>query len=91
MDYNWVKLMSNMKALFSMIKCVFFHGDGPASAFEAANQKGGHYFFPSCDIHLCQTDDIACCYQQKKIYFAETQSLILGGKFGKCNSLSSSL
>ena len=69
----------------------FFHGDGPASAFEAGNQIGGHHLFPSCDIDLCQTGDIACCYQQKIKYFAEKQSLILGGKCGKCNSLSSSL
>ena len=48
-------------------------------------------FCPSCDIHLRQTDDIACCYQQKIKSFAEKKSLILGGKFGNCNSLSSSL
>ena len=32
-----------------------FHGDGPVSALEAGNQKGGHYFCPSCDIPICQT------------------------------------
>ena len=67
----------------------FFHGDGPACALEAGNQKGGHYFCPSCDIHLCQTDDIACTYQQKIKSYAEKQSLILAGKFGRSNSLSS--
>ena len=29
-----------------------FHGDGPAVALESGNQKGGHYFCPSCDLHL---------------------------------------
>ena len=37
----------------------FFHGDGPATSLEAGNQKGGNYFCPSCDVHLCLTDDIA--------------------------------
>ena len=60
----------------------FFHGDGPAG-----NQKGGHYFCPSCHIHLCQTDDITCTYQQKIKSYAEKQSLILAGKVGS-NSLS---
>ena len=31
-------------ALYDQMR--FFHGYGPASAFEAGNQKGGHYFFP---------------------------------------------
>ena len=60
-----------------------------ACALEAGNQKGGHYFCPSCDIHFCQTDDIACTYQQKIKSYAEKQSLILAGKLGKSNSLSS--
>ena len=66
----------------------FFHGDGPACALEAGNQKGGHYFCPSCHIHLCQTDDITYTYQQKIKSYAEKQSLILAGKVGRSNSLS---
>ena len=42
----------------------FFKGDGPAAAFEAGNQKGGYYFCPTCDVHICLTDDISHCYQQ---------------------------
>ena len=62
------------------------HGDGPASALEAGNQKGGHYFCPSCDIHICQTDDISCCYQKKFRSLAYKQNEVLKGKFGKINS-----
>ena len=61
-----------------------FHGDGPASPLEAGNQKGGHYFCPSCDIHICQTDDISYCYQ--KMSLAYKQNEVLKGKFGKINS-----
>ena len=63
-----------------------FHGDGPASALEAGNQKGGHYFCPSCDIHICQTDDISCCYHKKFRSLAYKQNEVLKGKFGKINS-----
>ena len=63
-----------------------FHGDGPASALEAGNQKGGHYFYPSCDIHICQTDDISCCYHKKFRSLAYKQNEVLKGKFGKINS-----
>ena len=65
----------------------FFHGDGPSAALEAGNQKGGYYFCPSCDVHLCQTDNIAYCYQQKTRSLAEKQNLVVSGTFGKINSL----
>ena len=39
----------------------FFRGDGPASALESGNQKGGHYFCPSCNIHIYNTHDISHC------------------------------
>ena len=65
----------------------FFHGDGPAVALEAGHQKGGHYFCPSCNIHACQTDDIACCYQQKIGTIVDKQNLVLRGKMGNINSL----
>ena len=41
-----------------------FKGDGPAVAFEVGNQKGGYYFCPTCDVHICLTDDVSHCYQQ---------------------------
>ena len=64
-----------------------FHGDGPASQMEAGNQKGGNYFCPSCDIHICQTDDISCSFEKKYSSFSEKQSFILNGVIGKRNSL----
>ena len=75
--------------LFDQLR--FFHGDGPAVSFEAGNQKGGHYFCPSCDIHQCQTDDISCSYQQKVFSYHEKQQHVLSGSSGKTNSFSSSL
>ena len=63
-----------------------FHGDGPASALEAGNQKGGHYFCPSCDIHTCLTNDIACCYQKDFRSLAYKKDLVLQGKFGNINT-----
>ena len=65
----------------------FFHGDGPATQLEAGNKKGGHYFCPSCDIHSCQTDDIACCYQHKIKSLADKKDFVLRGKIGKRNSM----
>ena len=65
----------------------FFHGDGPAAALEAGNQKGGHYFCPSCEVHLCRTDDISHCYQQKIQSLEEKQDLVLRGKYGRANSI----
>ena len=64
-----------------------FHGDGPASQLEAGNQKGGNYFCPSCDIHICQTDDISCSFEKKYSSYSEKQNLILKGVIGKKNSL----
>ena len=64
-----------------------FHGDGPASALEAGNQKGGHYFCPSCDIHICQSDDISCCYQKKFRSLSYRQNEVLKGKYGKINTI----
>ena len=58
-------------------KMRFFHGDGPATAFEAGNQKGGHYFCPTCDVHICLTDDIAHSYQQNLISLEEKQKKVL--------------
>ena len=65
----------------------FFHGDGPATALEAGNQKGGNYFCPSCDVHLRLTDDIAHCYRQKVRSLGEKQHKVLQGTFGRINSL----
>ena len=64
-----------------------FHGDGPAVAFEAGNQKGGKYFCPCCDVHICLSDDIAHCYREKNKTFKSIREKVIQGKFGKINSI----
>ena len=64
-----------------------FHGDGPASTMEAGNQKGGHYFCPSCEIHICQTDDISCSFLKEYCSFSDRQKLVVSGVVGKRKSL----
>ena len=64
-----------------------FTGDLPAVALESGNQKGGFYFCPSCDIHICQTDDISGSFQKNIRSLAFRQKEVLKGKFGKMNSL----
>ena len=68
-------------------KIRFFHGDGPASAFEAGNQKGGHYFCPSCNIHTCDTMNISRSFRNEYVSLSDKQNVILEGKFGKINLL----
>ena len=65
----------------------FFLGDGPAAALEAGNQKWGNYFCPSCDVHICLTDDITHCYHQKVKSLPEKQHKVLQGIFGRINSI----
>ena len=64
-----------------------FHGDGPAVALEAGNQKGGYYFCPCCGVHLCQTNDITHCYQRQIRSLEDTRSQVIKGKFGMKNSI----
>ena len=64
----------------------FFHGDGPASALEAGNQKGGYYFCPSCDVNLCNTDIISYSYLQKICSLEDIRHKVLKGTFGKIRS-----
>ena len=77
-NYQGIKLFDTLR---------FFHGDGPAAALEAGNQKGGHYFCVSCDVHSCYTDDIEHCYKKKPQSLAEKQHLVICGKYGKINSV----
>lgn len=63
-----------------------FHGDGPAVQLEAGNQKGGHYFCPTCDLFLYQTDSISHTYQLKQRSFIDKQNKILKGYYGQENS-----
>ena len=64
-----------------------FHGDGPAVQLESGNQKGGHYFCPTCDIHACQIDDISYRYQLKSRSFTDIQQKVISGKYGKKYSI----
>ena len=79
--------LNGTKIGLKLCKIEKFHGDGPAAALEAGNQKGGYYFCPSCDVHLCQTDNIAYCYQQKNKIFGRKTKFVVSGTFGKINSL----
>ena len=63
-----------------------FCGDGPAMSMEAGNQKGGIFFCTSCSIHKCQTDNIACTYQQKHRSFSDRIQEVLKGRYGRYNS-----
>ena len=64
-----------------------FHGDGPAVALEAGNQKGGYYFCPCCGVHSCMTDDISHCYQQQIRSLEDTRNKVIKGMFGRQNSI----
>ena len=61
----------------------FLHGDGPAAAFEAGNQKGGHYFCPSCDVHSSFTDNIPYSYQLALHSLEDIRLMVLQENIGK--------
>ena len=65
----------------------FLHGDGPAAAFEAGNQKGGHYFCPSCDVHSGFTDNISYSYQSALRSLEDIRQRVLQGDIGKKRSM----
>lgn len=67
-------------------KMRLFHGDGPAAQLEGGNQKGGHYFCPTCDVFLYQTDNITYSYQLKSNSLQEIQHKVISGKYGLINS-----
>ena len=64
----------------------YFHGDGCATAIESGNQRGGHYFCPSCKIHLNQSDNITCTFQQNTMSIDDIRKTVTKGKFGRINS-----
>ncbi|CAB4002556.1 Hypothetical predicted protein [Paramuricea clavata] len=47
-------------------KLRFSHGDSPARAHEAGQQKGGNYFCSTCGVHCDMTDDLAHVLNCKK-------------------------
>ena len=65
----------------------FLHGDGPAAAFEAGNQKGGHYFCPSCDVHSSFTDNISYSYQLALHSLEDIRPMVLQENIGKERSM----
>ena len=60
-----------------------FHGDGPAAQLENGNQKGGHYFCPSCDIHVHRADNIPYCFHVKVKSLQDIRNKIIAGKYDK--------
>ena len=65
----------------------FLHGDGPAASFEAGNQKGGHYFCPSCDVHSSFTDNISYSYQLALHSLEDIRPMVLQENIGKERSM----
>ena len=65
----------------------FCHGDNPMRAFEAGQQKGGHYFCSCCGIHCGMTNEIDHALNQSFISLQERQDHILKGTISKRNSL----
>ena len=65
----------------------FLHGDGPAAAFEAGNQKGGRYLCPSCDVHSSFTDNISYSYQLALHSLEDIRQMVLQGNIGKERSM----
>ena len=64
--------MDNQSNLHTLIL-----GDGPASQFEAGQQKGGDYFCWACPVSGESTNSLSYCYYQKCISFEERRDKIL--------------
>ena len=65
----------------------FLHGDGPAAAFETGNQKGGHCFCPSRDVHSSFTDNISYSYKLALHSLEDIRQMVLQGNIGKERSM----
>ena len=67
-------------------KLRFSHGDSPARAHEAGQQKGGNYFCSTCEVHCDMTDDLAHVLNCKVQTLEARQSAIISGKIALKNS-----
>ena len=54
---------------------------------EAGNQKGGHYFCPSCDVHSSFTDNISYSYQLALHSLEDIRQMVLQENIGKERSM----
>ena len=68
-------------------KMRFFHGDNPARAHEAGQQKGGNYFCSTCEVSSFMTDDLAHVLNCKVVTLEERQKSIMSGKISLRNSM----
>ena len=68
-------------------KMQFFHGDNPARAHEAGQQKGGNYFCSTCEVKSFMTDDLAHVLNCKVVTLEERQKSIMSGKISLRNSM----
>lgn len=60
-----------------------FHGDGPAAQLEAGQQKGGHYFCPTCGIHASRCNDIAHAYYLPSFTYQQRFDKVMEGKISQ--------
>ena len=63
-----------------------FHGDGPAAQLEAGQQKGGHYFCPTCGIHASKCNDIAHSYYTQSFTYQQRFEKMMSGKVSQSHS-----
>lgn len=67
-------------------KLRFSHGDSPARAHEAGQQKSGNYFCSTCGVNCDMTDDLARVLNCKVETLEARQSAIISGKIALKNS-----
>ena len=68
-------LQSKNGAIFDVMR--FFHGDGPACAFEVGHQKGGNYFCWDCGIYAEHCNDIPYSYHMESKSIEESIDKIM--------------
>ena len=56
------------------------HDDSPAAQLEAGQQKGGHYFCPTCGIHASKCFDIAHAYYLPSFTYQQRFEKVMEGK-----------
>ena len=68
-------------------KLRFNHGDSPARAHEAGQQKGGSYFCSCCEVHCNMTYELDHALNCKLVTLEERQQAIMKGKVARQNSI----